>query len=292
MRAGGKMAFRLTALQAWLKRAALFRSDNSLDSLQSSITGSIQGQNSQQPDTGTPQTSLALGLHSRGSLMHVCNLEKLGGLWSCVSYHTAAEKCKCCLRTRPSPAASAPQAPELMQSHFQAKANSLIPLPFGNPASISYRGPEINVRLGFSSAEHKQEKPCDKLPSWARRIHLGRCYYPVTRKQPPLISVTFGFSESSFRRDVSMWETPALPSLPWGDAEGVGAAAASRDSAATRSPLGWLNLLSSLRTKTQMSNARHPVMDLTQPGEELTEIQSVLLALSNYPCKIQKASLL
>lgn len=145
------------------------------------------------------------------------------------------------------------------------------------------------MRLRFSSAEHKQEKPCDKLPSPARRIHLGRCYYPVTRKQPPLISITFSFSESSFCRDVSMWETP---SLPWGDAEGVGAAAASRDLAATRSPLGWLNLLSSLRTKTQMSNARHPVMDLTQPGEELTEIQSVLLALSNYPCKIQKASLL
>lgn len=215
-------------------------------------------------------------------------------LWRCVSYDTVAEKCKCCLQTRlparPSPAASAPRAPELIQSHFQAKANSLIPLPFGNPALISYRGHEINGRLGFSSAEHKQEKPGDKLPSQARRIHLGQRYYPVTRKQPPVISVTFGFSESSFHRDVSVWETPARPSLPWGDAEGAGAAAASRDLAATRSPSGWLNLLSSLRTKTQMSSARHPVMDLTQAAEELTEMQSVRLALSNHPCKKNTAT--
>lgn len=39
-----------------------------------------------------------------------------------------------------------------------------------------------------------------------------------------------------------------------------------------------------------MSNARHPVMDLTQAGEELTEMQSIRLALSNYPCRKNTAT--
>lgn len=39
-----------------------------------------------------------------------------------------------------------------------------------------------------------------------------------------------------------------------------------------------------------MSNTRHPVMDLTQAGEELTEMQSIRLALSNYPCRKNTAT--
>lgn len=36
-------------------------------------------------------------------------------------------------------------------------ANSLILLPFGNPALLPRRSPEINGRLGFGWAERKQE---------------------------------------------------------------------------------------------------------------------------------------
>lgn len=39
-----------------------------------------------------------------------------------------------------------------------------------------------------------------------------------------------------------------------------------------------------------MSHARHPVMDLTRAGEELTEMQSIRLALSNYPCRRNTAT--
>lgn len=54
-------------------------------------------------------------------------------------------------------------------------------------------------------------KPGDKFPLQTRRIHLGQCYYLVTRKQPRVISVTSRLCERGFHlRCECVGDTSAL----------------------------------------------------------------------------------
>lgn len=130
MRAGGKAAFRLAALQGLASRAALFRSDSSPDSRRSSLTAPSALQHPRAGWSRTPgplqsAQPAALQQHPRqrggsggkrpgstaelphtslpGELNAHLHLQKLGGLRRCVRYYTATgqgetEKRKRCLQ--------------------------------------------------------------------------------------------------------------------------------------------------------------------------------------------------
>lgn len=101
-------------------------------------------------------------------------------------------------------------------------------------------------------------KPCDELPPTDP---------PGTVLLPSNQAATAAHQRHSELRDVSVWETPAPSCSQQSRSQPRGDGAAVQQQQAEpwqhcAALLGCLDLLSSLRTKTQMSDVRHPVMDL------------------------------